>query len=358
MKKRLWIPIVIVLAVLSILLFVRRGGQGIEVKAVTPTRGRIVSYLSAEGTLESRKKKEYYISNPAKVEKVYVKVGETVNKGDTLIELETQDMSSQLKVAELQYKSQKLQLDSLKKQRDKGMAEAQQMGIQSSSIDDQIKLQENQVEIARLNLESIKSSIAKQQKYIKADFKGVVTSLKGVEGAPAPVQMPIVTVEDTSDLVVSVNINQYDVINIKPGQKVEIKFSDIVTDGKVESINPAAEKVVSSAGTDTVITAYVSLDEKKEGILPGFNVDVNIIQGVSENALKIPIEAVITDKYGDEMVYTVEDNKASLKKIKTGLSSDTEIEIIEGISQNDFVILNPPSAITDNSRVFIKGEKK
>lgn len=358
MRKRIWIPIVIAVVVLSTLFFIKRGGQGTEVKVLKPTKGRIVSYLSTEGTLESRNKKEYFITSPTKVEKLYVKVGEAIKKGDILIELETQDMSSQLKIADLQYRSQKLQLDSLKKQRDKGMAEAQQMGIQSTSIDDQIKLQENQVEIARLNLESIKSNIAKQQRYIKADFNGIVTSLSGVEGAPAPVQVPIVSIEDTSKLIVSININQYDVLNIKPGQQVEVKFSNILIKGRVESINPAAQKVVSSAGTETVIKAYISLDEKREGILPGFNVDVNIIQGISDNTLKIPIEAVITDKYGDEMVYIVEENRARLKKINAGISSDTEIEVIDGIEQNDNIILNPPSTITDGSKVFIKGEKK
>lgn len=358
MRKRIWIPIVILAVVLSILFFIKRGGQGIEVKALKPTKGRIVSYLSTEGTLESRKKKEYFITNPTTVKKLYVNVGEAVKKGDILLELETQDMSSQLKIAELQYKSQKLQLDSLKKQRDKGMAETQQMGIQSTSIEDQIRLQENQVEIARLNLESIKNNILKQQRYIKSDFNGVITSLNGVEGAPAPMQVPIVSIEDTSNLIVAININQYDVLNIKPGQKVEVKFSDILIKGRVESINPAAEKVVSSGGTETVIKAYISLDEKKEGVLPGFNVDVNIIQGISEDALKIPIEAVITDKFGDEMVYIVEENRARLKKINTGISSDTEIEVISGIRQGDNIILNPPSAITDGSKVFIKGEKK
>lgn len=371
MKKNGWVIVIVGAVILSALLFVYKGrrGQGIEVKTVKPSRGRIVAYLSTEGTIEAKTKKDYFLSSPTKVLKINVKVGDSVKKGNILVEIETQDLSSQLKAAELQYDSAKLQLEALKKQRDsikntqsnnipQGTQNSLIQGMQQSvsNVDDQIKLQENQVEIAKLNLQTIKNNISKQQRYIKADFDGIVTALNVTEGTPAPLQMPVLTLEDLSALRVAANINQYDVFSIKEGQEAEVKFSDISARGRVETIEPSATKVMTAAGADTVIKAYIEITGDRGRLMPGFDVDINIIGTIKDNILKVPIEAIITDKEGNETLYIIENNIAKLKNIKTGVSSDTEIEILEGITEKDKVILNPPATLKNDAAVVEKGE--
>lgn len=371
MKKKGWIVVIVGAVILAVLLLIYKGrrGPGSEVKTAKPVRGKIISYLSTEGNIESKNKKDYFLSNPTKVLKVNVKVGDKVKKGNVLVELETQDLSSQLKAAELQYDSAKLQLEALKKQRTsiknaentqppQGTQTLPIQGIQQSvsSIDDQIKLQENQVEIAKLNLQNIKSNISKQQRYIRADFDGIVTTLNVAEGSPTPMQMPLITIEDLNNLRVSANINQYDVLSIKEGQDAEVKFSDISVKGRVEKIDPSATKVMTATGSDTVIKAYIEITGDRGSLIPGFDVDVNIIGAVKDNVLKIPMEAIITDKEGNETLYVMENNTAKLKAIKTGVSSDTEVEVVEGITEKDRVILNPPATLKNGAVVIEKGE--
>lgn len=352
--------LLIIVAAFSLILLglSRRIKKGAEVTTDTVKKGELISLYSTNGIVESKNKKEYYgFGN--KVVKVYVKEGERVKKGQKLVEFEVQDLTNQLKIAQNQYEIAKLQLESLKEQKEKLNTSIQGQNIQNQqgqNLDNQIKIQEKQLEIARLNVLNIKENIKKQQKFIVSDIDGVITFLNAKEGAM--VQGLIVTVEDISSLNVALNVNQYDIVNLKKGQKALIKFYDREYNGTLDYISPVATKVQSMQGVDTVIKAYVKILNLDENLKSGFDVDVDIILGRKDNALKVPAEAVITDKYGNEYVYVVENGIANKVKIKTGFTSDVEVEIVEGLKEGDKVILNPPSTLTNGAKVFEKEVKE
>ena len=370
MKKR-WIIVFIIFAVFFAVIYglSKKSNKGTEVKTEKAVVGDLTSYYSTTGTLESVNRKEYYSSGNSKITNIYVKVGDKVKKGDILMEFETQDSSVQLKTAQIQYDNAVIQLNELKDQKEnlsKSQTKSVAYGTQSTgastsgSIDDQIKMQENQVEIARLNVQSIKDTANKQQKYIKSDIDGVVTSINGTVGSYASPQMqsPLIVVEDTSNLQVELNVNQYDVPSLKVGQDVTVSFNGTETEGIVYSIAPTAVKTVSASGTDTVTKVVVKLNKVSDILKIGYDVDINVKTGEKTNVLKVPAEAIITDKDNNETVYINDNGTARLKKIQIGMQSDTEVEVIEGIKANDMVILNPPSALSDGSRVYEKSVAK
>ena len=58
---------------------------------------------------------------------------------------------------------------------------------------------------------------------------------------------------------------------------------------------------------------------------------------------------------GDQpYVYKLENGKAKKQEVKTGITSGTKIEILEGISKEDKIIINPPESIKDGMEVSIK----
>lgn len=367
MKKR-WITILVIFifAVISLFYYLgKRDKKIIDVKSAKVLRGKITAFFSTNGSLESKNKRDYYIQSPVKVKKINASIGDRVKKGDIIAELEVQNLSLELRKAEIAYNSSKLQLEILKKRKKDSDKLLQQPGQQQNlmqqgdtdlyNIEDQIEIQKNQVEIAKLNLETVKEAINKQQRYIKADINGAVTALNLTEGGLTPIQVPAATVEDNLALRVSISINQFDVLKIKKGQYANIKFSDFEAEGVVESINPSASKVMSATGTDTIVKGYVDIVKNVENLIPGLDVDVDIKIGEKDDVLIIPLEAVITDKYGKESVYVLNGTIVELRDIKTGLSSDTEIEVISGLKENEKVILNPPSALRQGYRVSEKG---
>lgn len=361
MRKRWIIISSIILIIFSAIIFFlqRKSSRGIEVKTADVKVGDIVAYISASGSVESKNRKEYYASASAKVLKVNFKAGDRVKKGDRIIELDVPDLTAQLKTADAAYENAKIQLESLKKQRDAiKNGQIPYTGTTSQiSIDDQIKIQENQVEIARLNLKQITENIAEQERYIESDINGIITSLNASEGSfTGPgMQLPLVVVEDSSKLQINTNVSEYDASSIKKGQDVNIRFQDLIFKGKVESISPSAVKTMSEMGGDTAVKVLIDLAENDGTLKIGYDVDADIITGRKKNVLQIPPEAVITDKEGNERVYIIEKGRAKLRNIKTGLSSDVSVEIISGLNTGDRVILNPTAALRDGARVTETG---
>lgn len=371
MKKRWVIITLIILVSFGVTVFAlnKKSRTNIEVKTAKAQNGDLVASFSTNGALEAKSKRDYYVQTPTKVTKVRVKIGDNVKKGDILVEFEVQDMSIQLKTAEKQYENAKINLSKTKEAYNKQKEQKNQeqlptaSGISASSLsqsqitENDIKLQENQVEIARLNVESIKQNISKQQKNIKADIDGTISVLNAVEGSMTSVQMPVVSVENTSELQGVLNVNQYDIANIKEGQEASVKFNNQAVKAQVERINPTATRTVSPTGSDTTIKVILNLLEANNQLKPGFEVDVDVKVGEKKNVLKIPAEAVITDKDGNEKAYIVENGIAKLKNIRTGLTSDIEVEVLEGLNSGDKVILNPATSLKDGILVVEKDVK-
>lgn len=159
--------LVVALIALSVYGISQRNQQmlnAVEVKTAKVEKGDIVWLFSTNGDVESKSKQDYFILTPTKVLKVFVDVGDKVKKGDKLLELETQDLSIQYKIAQKQLEMAKLQLESLKKLKERWSSQNQsslqnstapiqsyslntltssQMQVASPgySLDDQIKLQ-------------------------------------------------------------------------------------------------------------------------------------------------------------------------------------------------------------------------
>ena len=72
----------------------------------------------------------------------------------------------------------------------------------------------------------------------------------------------------------------------------------------------------------------------------------------SENALLVPVEAVNSDKNGD-FVYVVENDIVVRKDVVTGVSSDTQIEIISGLKENDQVMTDISLNIEEGMEVMV-----
>jgi HlyD family secretion protein len=365
-KKGLIITLIIIIALFGgIFALNKRGRRNIEVKTEAATAGELVAFYSTSGPLEAKYTREYYVSSPAKVLEVKVAVGDLVKKGDILAELEVQDFTTQLKIAQKQYENAKIALEDLKEKRanqlnsiNTGGSAAQLPGQTAVTVsENSIKQAENSAEISRLNVVSIEENIKKQQKYIKAEAGGIVTALNIKEGGAAASQMASVIVSDTSALSIGLNINQYDIQNIKENQEAIVKFSGRNFKGIVSKVNSIATKTVSAAGTDTTVKVMIDVLENDGTLKSGYDVDVDIKIGQKSGLIKIPAEAVLTDKNNKESVYVVEEGIARLREINTGLSSDIEVEVLEGLKEGERVILNPSSNITDGTKVVEKGEK-
>ena len=373
MKKKFIIyPLIVV--IVGGLFFLKMSSQNkrkfTSVKTAASQKGEVKAYLSTTATIKSKNSKNYY-GVQGKVKKVNVNVGDKVSKGQILVTFETQDLNAAVKQAELQYNnavltrqdklnqnnSNKDKIAEIDKQIAANPAKSAVLMDAKSKLEPAILSEEilkqldNNVALAKLQLDNARQNLAKNVDNITADFDGVVTALNAVEGAMNSGAQPTVVVQDVENLKLQVSVGKYDANKVKIGQEAVVKSDNNQYKGSVSFISPAAQKAMAAGSTDTSLGIEIDVLDKAPDLKIDFDTDVDVLLGKVNNIIKIPAECVKTDKTGKNFVYVVEGNKAVEKVVTLGLQSDTEVEVASGIKEGDKVILNPGVAVKNGSLV-------
>jgi len=148
------------------------------------------------------------------------------------------------------------------------------------------------------------------------------------------------SIVNLKSLRAQVSINEVDVPSIKIDQPATMTFDSIADKtltGKVSSI----DKLGSTTSGVTTYTAEIAFDAIDDAIssnvLPGMSVTANIITTQRDNSLLVSSTAVNTD--GDNQIVSVIKNGTTLNVIvTTGISNDTQTEIITGLTEGDEVV--------------------
>lgn len=208
---------------------------------------------------------------------------------------------------------------------------------------------DNQVESAAENVRNAEISLENTQNQmddytITSPIAGTIVDKEYKAGDTVETGKTLCTIYDLSYLEVTLYIDELDISAVETGQKV------LITADAVEGKEYTGEITkVSVAGTTTGgITTYpvtIRIDET-DGLLPGMNVDAEIIVASAENALAIPSGAV---ERGNKVLITADSPSASnatadtapegyvYVEVTTGVSDDDYIEILSGLQEGDTV---------------------
>lgn len=206
---------------------------------------------------------------------------------------------------------------------------------------------EASVETAKLSADQAAEDLAAAQAGITAEFDGIVTEVKAVEGATVEKGFQLFTVENSSEVQVTVELSKYDLDKVKEGQEADVTIAGSSYKGEVSKINRMAQNNAQNA---PVVYADVTVTDPDGNIFLGVEGKANIKTGASEGAVLVPYEAVNTDKDGD-FCYLVKDGIIVRQDIVTGISGDTEVEIKEGISEGDTVVMSSNQTLTEGMQV-------
>lgn len=218
------------------------------------------------------------------------------------------------------------------------------------------KIQQNVVNQSQLALSAAWSSYQQTSPTIYAPISGIISGLSLQEGSvitastnsnSAQSATKIANVKTKALPTVSVNLTEIDVPKIKLGDKATITFdafSDKTFTGKVVSIDTAG--TVSSGVTS--YPAVIRLDVESDSILSNMGASASIITDTRDNVLLIPV-GTITKQNDTSYVNIFKKGRSEQVAVETGLSSDTQIEIISGLSEGDMVVTNSSKTTSSQS---------
>ncbi|MFH1564812.1 MAG: efflux RND transporter periplasmic adaptor subunit [bacterium] len=178
---------------------------------------------------------------------------------------------------------------------------------------------------------------------IYAPFDGIIAKVNVAKGDSVSSGTAIGSVI-TTQKIAEVTLNEIDAANTKVGQKVTLTFDaaeGVTAVGEVASIDTlgtVSQGVVS-------YQVKIAFDVQDERIKPGMSVSSSIIIDSKQNVIMSPISAVKTN--GGSYVEILVNGAPQKKKVTTGISNDTMIEIVEGLEEWEQVItqtINPTAA--------------
>ncbi len=205
------------------------------------------------------------------------------------------------------------------------------------------------------------AKVSVEYTYIRAPFDGVVLT-KNADigdivtpiGAATTAKAAVVTLADMSTLKVEADVSESNLGKLKLGQPCQIQLDaipDTRFDGQVHMIVPTADR------TKATVMVKVSFNRLDARILPEMSAKVAFLSRAVSESEKTPRLAVnrkaVIEKHGRRYVFVVRQGRVLLTEVTTQNTFGDMIEIKSGVVSGEKVVLNPPSRLSNGSRVKI-----
>lgn len=182
---------------------------------------------------------------------------------------------------------------------------------------------------------------------VVAEFDGVVTEVNAVEGGTVATGSQLLKLESTQDVMVRVTVTKYDLDKIAVGQNAKVTIGSQEYEGKVTKINKMAEQNNSGA---SVVGTEIKITNPDSEVILGVEAKVIISTAQEKDVVLIPVTAVNVDMEG-EFVYVVQENILVKKRITTGISSDTMVQVTEGLSEGEQIVTDVTANLMEGMAV-------
>ncbi|MEW1841623.1 biotin/lipoyl-binding protein [Nonomuraea angiospora] len=318
------------------------------VRTVTASRGSVVASVSASGAVESSKSRALSFGTTGTVEKVYVKAGDKVSKGDLLARLDDDAAQESLSAAKATYDEAAAD----------GTSTAQ---LYAAYIKARNAYREAQRTVAATVL--------------KAPFKGTITAVNGSVGGSssgsgsgsassagsgqsagqssgqssgsggAQSSGGFVELADTGKLQLVGTFTESDVGKLKNGQEATVTFDalpGVTATGKVTQIQPVA----STSNNVVQYPVTVTFTKVPGQVRLGQTATVEVVVGQADDVVTVPSTAVSTSG-GQTTVTLLRNGTQTRTPVQVGVQGTTLTEIKSGVSEGDQIV--PPATTTSTT---------
>lgn len=167
---------------------------------------------------------------------------------------------------------------------------------------------------------------------------------------PMP-QEPVFNIAYMDKVRIVVNVGEKDIPKVRKGEGVRISVDAYPGEkfpGRVVKVAPAVDP------RSRKLKVELEIENEDHRLKPGMFADVEIIYKEHRNVLVAPRISVL-EREGKNVLFTVEDGRAKLREVKTGVSDGEKIEIIEGLTEGESVIVEGNFGLSDGARVEVGG---
>lgn len=331
-----------------------------------PTMGEISESVYASGIIKSKDQYQVFSTVSGLIQKILVKEGDLVKKGDALfvVQNETSKLNAEnaklsADFADWNTKGDRLNelagaIETAKsKMLNDSLLLLRQRGLWTQQIGSKVELEQrelaytssrNAYEATLLRYRDLQKQLrfaaAQAQKIlsisqntaqdytIRSQVTGRVYSILKEVGELVNAQNPVAVIGQADDFVVELQVDENDIVRIQKGQRVLLNLDSYkgqVFESEVSKIDPIMNERSRTFAVEANFT------KKPPVLYPNLTTEANIIIRAKVNAMTIPRGYLL-----DDSLVTLENN--SVRKVKTGLKDFVKVEILSGLDTNESIL--------------------
>ena len=270
------------------------------------------------------------------VKSIPVKEGQRVKSGQILVKLDDRDYRSRLARIEANYR--------LAKQDYKRMAALVKKNIAAES-----KLEEIEARLEDLSAQRSEAQLALDRAAITAPISGRLNEIKAKQGDLLDVNQEVAKILQFQKVKVKVGVPESDVAAV-----FDLNEADVIIEA-LGSRRVKGKKVFLSRQPRTLARLYdleLVVPNPDGHILPGMFGQVELVKRVFDQALAVPLYAVITQG-DDRYVYIEKDGQAEKRLIKLGVLVGWQVHVEAGLNEGERVIVVGHRFLDDGQTVKV-----
>jgi len=378
------------------------GEEAVDVETAELEPLRIVQTVSANGRIQPKTQVKMSADVSAKIVKMDLKEGDWVEKGQFLLQLDSErykalQEQAAANVRSAESDSRLARENMLKAEKDyQRSKELFDQNLESQAMLDQFyagakvekarhESSRDQVERARAALKQARDDLSKTTIY--SPMAGTISKLNKEEGEMALGSQfqedVILTVSNMAGMEALVKVDENDIVNVSIGDSAQIEVDalpDVQLLGVVTEIANSAS-IAENGGNEqkTEFEVKIAISKSHDKLRPGMTATSEVITDTRSEAIGVPIQSVAVrtpeqlvegevdssayapDKDGFvEVVFLMEEDRVVARQVKTGIQSDSHIEIVTGLSEQDVIVTGNYRAISrdlkDGTLVAVKGD--
>ena len=311
----------------------------VSVKEVTTQR--MVNRVTSYGNLVPQRTVNIVPNESGQLIKLLFKDGQSVETGTPLAVMDNRIAQAQVQSSQAQYDADVLNL-----KRTESLA--------NRSLDSMRSLEQAQSRAAVSQSDLLINQRKLDQLTLRAPFPGTLGAHNVDEGAYLNTGQTIVRLDDTSQFEIEFRMPASVAPLMKDGMPIHVRLrgkeDEVDSVGKLSFIDPVAS-------TDSRSVLLRALVPNKQGVLrPGLFVHVRLDLDAHDNALVVPVSAVLLELSGSYVFVVDDKNIARRRLVQTGLSDDMMIEIVTGLKAGEKVVTIGQFRLSDGDAVKIVPE--
>jgi RND family efflux transporter MFP subunit len=335
-----------------------QAGSGAPVEVAEAKVTELAQVVRLSGTVTARHAAELSVSTPGLVVKLAVDTGDRVEQGDLLLQLDEELATHQYNSARAAQAGADYALEDARRRLEEARTLAPQRSIAETVVRDlaaEVAEDQAALEQAKANTGYRKGILDRHQ--LRAPFPGVISSRSADLGQWVSPGQPVLGLVSAEQLRVDFQAPEDHLARVKPGAPVEFTL------GAAKTRRYQGSVLTAVPVTDPAVRTFLLRVQPAESIpemLPGMSARADLKLDTGRRGITVPRDAVLRYSDGRVIVWVVREqdgqHTAAERRVTAGLTFDGLVEIREGLSAGERVVVKGNESLRSGQAVAIQAK--